>query len=214
MPISFRCNQCRRTLAANDRYAGARIKCPGCGAAVVVPHPEQDPTVRSLPGRRDRGGAEPGEEPPVAFDEQPAVGDEVDMTPMIDCVFLLLIFFIVTASFALQKSIEVPPPEQENETARTRTIDEILEDPDLVIVRIDRESTIWVDEAEVVSRQELLARLRAARAESREDGGAVTSLLVMADGDARHEAVVMALDAGNVVGMESVRLATVDDEDL
>ena len=37
--------------------------------------------------------------------------------------------------------------------------------------------------------------------------------MVMADGEAAHEKVVMALDAGNAVGMENVRLATVDDDE-
>ncbi len=40
------------------------------------------------------------------------------------------------------------------------------------------------------------------------------AVLVLADGESTHETVVMALDAGNGVGMESVRLATVSDEDF
>ena len=42
-------------------------------------------------------------------------------------------------------------------------------------------------------------------------GLAIAIPLVLADGDCRHETVVMVLDAGNAVGMENVRLATADD---
>ncbi|MEM9659397.1 MAG: biopolymer transporter ExbD, partial [Planctomycetota bacterium] len=35
--------------------------------------------------------------------------DELDLTPMVDVTFLLLIFFMITAAFAVQKAISVPP---------------------------------------------------------------------------------------------------------
>ncbi len=46
------------------------------------------------------------------------------------------------------------------------------------------------------------------------DSPPINSLLVMADGDARHEVVIMVLDAGNSVQMEPIRLVTVDDSDF
>ena len=47
------------------------------------------------------------------------------------------------------------------------------------------------------------------------DSKGPSSLLVLADGDALHETVIMALDAGSAVGMENVRLAPpVDEEDF
>lgn len=216
MSLRFHCEHCRRVLTADDRFAGARLKCPGCGGTVIVPKAGETAAARSPAARRKRPlDDEASQEPPVTFGERPSEGDEVDMTPMIDCVFLLLIFFLVTASFALQKSIEIPPPELEHESAKARTVEEISEDEDYVIVRIDKDSTIWVNDSEVIGRQELLAKLRTARQTPATEGGrGPSNLVVMADGDARHESVVMALDAGNAVGMESVRLATVDDEDL
>jgi len=130
-------------------------------------------------------------------------------------VFLLLIFFMVTAAFSLQKSIAMPPPDEEESSKQARTYEEIEQDDDFVIVRIDRDSTIWVNESEAPSEQDLLIKLREAReGVPGSTSPGPSSLLVLADGDARHETVVMALDAGNAVGMESVRLATVDEEDL
>ena len=44
---------------------------------------------------------------------------EMDMTPMVDVTFLLLIFFLVTAAFTLQKSIDVPKPESDQASENT-----------------------------------------------------------------------------------------------
>ncbi|HYW78090.1 MAG TPA: biopolymer transporter ExbD [Thermoguttaceae bacterium] len=140
--------------------------------------------------------------------------DELDMTPMVDVTFLLLIFFMVTAAFSLQKSIEVPPPDQKESAQQARTIEELEEDDDFVIVTIDRDDTIWVNGSVAPSEQDLLVKLRdASEGLEGSDSLGPSSLLVLANGDCRHETVVMALDAGNAVGMENVRLATSDEMD-
>ena len=139
--------------------------------------------------------------------------DELDMTPMVDVTFLLLIFFMVTAAFSLQKSLEVPTPDREQEAEQARTIQEIEENDDYVIVQIDKDNAIWVGESEAPSEQDLLVKLR----EAREVGGGEqgpSNLLVLADTGCRHETVVKVLDAGNAIGFESLRLATVDEEDF
>ena len=84
-----------------------------------------------------------------------------------------------------------------------------------MIVRIDGDNTIWVNDSEAPSEQDLLVKLRDAR-ESADtpDGRPASILLVLADGEARHDVVVMVLDAGNAVGMEQVRLASSDDMDM
>ncbi len=162
-------------------------------------------------------------QPEVPSDEAPPVrfhngagreADELDMTPMVDVTFLLLIFFMVTAAFSLQKSIEVPTPDPE-QAEQARTIQQIEDDADYVVVQIDKDNTVWVGESEAPSEQDLLVRLRAARsagAGSRHAGP--SRLLVLADTGCRHETVVRVLDAGNAVGFESLRLATVDEDDF
>jgi len=136
------------------------------------------------------------------------------MTPMIDCVFLLLIFFLVTASFALQKSIEIPSPEPQEQSAKARTVEEIEADPDYVVVRIDKDNTVWVNDSEAPSEQDLLVKLREARETPLKEGGkGPTSLLVLADGEAWHEIVVRVLDAGNDVGIQNIRLGSGGEEE-
>ena len=136
------------------------------------------------------------------------------MTPMVDVTFLLLIFFMITAAFSLQKSLEIPNPE-EDETAEARTLEDL--EQDTVIVRVDGDNVFWIaspdwsEEREAASEFDLLRALR----EARDPGGGrrgPAKMLVMANGEARHEYVVKALDAGTDVGMEDVRLTTVEDD--
>lgn len=203
MTIRFSCDRCHKVLTTEQRRAGAKAKCPACGHLVTVPKQAPKPKRAAKP-------VEPIEA--VAFSPIRDSGDGLDMTSMVDVVFLLLIFFMVTAAFSVQKSIAVPKPDQQEESAQARTYEDIENDDDFVIVRIDKDDTIWVNEDEVYGEQDLLVKLREAKegpAGSTSKGP--SSLLVLADGDATHQSVVTALDAGNAVGMESVRLATLDE---
>jgi biopolymer transport protein ExbD len=143
---------------------------------------------------------------------------DLDMTPMVDVTFLLLIFFMVTAAFALQKSFEVPAPDESTPSSEARPLDEIEDDPRFVVVRIDRFNTFhvitaaWEQDREAPSEQDLLIALRDARA-ARIGGVSPTNLLVAADGECRHDRVVMALDAGVAVKMEKVQFITVEEDD-
>jgi len=213
--LRFRCPSCHRVLAADDRYAGARFRCPGCRNPVTAPRAE-DVLPRQPAAAQAAAPAQAREEetPAVTFGPKGGSDGEIDMTPMIDCVFLLLIFFIVTATFALQKSLEIPPPEQTDKPQKARTIEEIEKDESCVVVKIEKDNTIFVEGNEAPSKQELLNKLREARDQPGPDGEKPSSMIVLADGEAMHETVVMAIDAGNGVGMESVRLATVSDEDF
>jgi len=172
-------------------------------------------TDQSKPDSKNPPTDLPEEFEPVRFTVKRESDEGMDMTPMVDITFLLLIFFMVTAAFSLQKSIEVPSPDQQESAAQARTVEEIEEDDDYVIIRIDKDNTVWVNDSEAPSQQEVLVKLRQAREGVPGSGSkGPTSLLVLANGDARHETVVMALDAGNAVSMENVRLATVDEDDF
>ncbi|MEM8947091.1 MAG: biopolymer transporter ExbD [Planctomycetota bacterium] len=157
----------------------------------------------------------------IAYDEaahgrmrQPKSEDDMDLTPMVDVTFLLLIFFMITAAFALQKSIEVPPI-QDDEAVPTQTVDDL--EKDSVVVRIDADNIFWIgaprwqEEQRALSTQEMRTKLREARGE---DLSGPAKMLVQANGDSRHEFVVAALDAGSGAGMEEIRLMSYEDGDL
>lgn len=132
---------------------------------------------------------------------------EMDMTPMVDVTFLLLIFFMVTASFTLQKSIE-QPPQTEDEPSLEVTVEE-EDEPDYILVFVDEYNTFQViygeHDWECPSGQELIRRLREVMNDTAA-GATPTELLVMAHGDCLHERVVMAMDAGTEVGMASIQV--------
>jgi len=138
---------------------------------------------------------------------------EMDMTPMVDVTFLLLIFFMVTAAFSMQKSLEVPKPKTDQ--ASTNVQDEEEQEADRVTVSIDEFNTYTVTtvdwEEEAPSVQELITYLRQAR-DGDSTGRIPTTLLVEANGEALHEKVVAALSAGSETGFEQVLLATIEDE--
>jgi biopolymer transport protein ExbD len=140
--------------------------------------------------------------------------DEMDLTPMVDVTFLLLIFFMVTAAFAAQKAIGVPPM-SDQEAASSQTVDDL--EADAVVIRIDADNVFWVgaprwdDEQRALSAAEMRSKLRDACGEQR---SGPARMLVQAHGDARHESVVAALDAGSGAGMEEIRLLSYEDGDL
>ena len=138
---------------------------------------------------------------------------ELDMTPMVDVTFLLLIFFMVTASFTLLKTIEQPAPNSEEPSMTT--VEEFEDNPDYVLVFIDEFSTYTVVygdlEEEAPSEQELYVQLREAMS-----GAPIkpTKLMVKAHGDASHERVVIAMDAGTDVGLTETEVMLTEQDAL
>ncbi len=110
---------------------------------------------------------------------------ELDMTPMVDVTFLLLIFFMVTASFAVQRSLDMPRSSQE-------TGGEIAQEPD-VVVEVDAYNTFHVLtadwEREAPSKHDLLIALNEAR-QGDHTGHLPSRMLVKAHGESLHEKVV------------------------
>lgn len=189
-------------------FTGVAISTPS-----LQPHWEKG-SVASMPGVPVLAIADDEDaEERVTFRSQPEES-EMDMTPMVDVTFQLLIFFMVTASFTMQKSLRIPAP-QESQAAAATSLQDFEENPEFVIVRLDAFGTFfisgaaWSDEMECPSEQELLVKLR----EARQGGGSTASkLLVMAHGDAQHARVVTAIDAGLSAGIDDVQLLSVEDD--
>ena len=138
--------------------------------------------------------------------------DEVDLTPMVDVTFLLLIFFMITAAFAVQKAISVPPVN--DEAAASQTLDQLEQDS--IVIRVDGDNVYWLsapkwtEEQQAISQAEMRSKLR----EARDDGKGPVKLLVQAHGSSRHESVVAALDAGSGAGVEEIQLLSYEDGDF
>jgi len=134
--------------------------------------------------------------------------DELDMTPMVDVTFLLLIFFMVTASFSLQKSIAMP--RQQSDAPSTTVKEEEEEDDDMVTVQIDEFGSFLVLasdwERETPGKQNLTTALREAISQF---SGAVR-LVIEVHEDAKLKYLVDCMDAGTICNYAEIQVTQVD----
>lgn len=129
--------------------------------------------------------------------------DDMDLTPMVDVTFQLLIFFMVTASFALQKSIDVPTPDPDKKGASQQL--QILEDLEgtSIKVQIDAANLITIDDEPLTDRSRLTDTLKDKMRKEQK-----TEILITANPAALHRSVIAVIDAANSVGMQKIRLVS------
>lgn len=203
--ISFNCEQCGKKLKAGPEQAGTRFKCTRCGTVGRVPRwtdevkGEDAERASRAAAAAYQATAQDEEAAPLKFNQGRLKYEvEMDMTPMVDVTFQLLIFFMITASYSLQKAMPMQAPDPLAPVAAQRAPDEAKDD--FVIVRIDQESVIWVNGRECPTRQELIARLR----EEMSQAGGLGGLMVSNHPDARHGPRVTCIDVGRVLGIQNV----------
>ena len=122
----------------------------------------------------------------------------VDLTPLIDVVFLLLIFFMVSTTFIRETQLKIDLPEASGELQE-------MED-DVIEITVDRLGDYAVNERLLVNNEmdTLLAALRELLAERAPS----TRVIITADANAAHQAVVRAMDAAGRVGLSRVSITT------
>lgn len=232
MPIRFRCQNCGQLLSISRRKAGTEVTCPECIHRTPVPElqdtgEQQDEDSEIRMQTAHSGESDNTSDPDSAWKQHPnpwLQDDEddeddfqlasspleesgLDMTPMVDVTFLLLIFFMITASFSMQKSLETAPPEPDEDGVSQSVVIEELEE-DSVIVAIDEEDQIRVDDVPVSGIRELTDALAAkVSAEGK------TEMLIEAHAKATHGTVVAVTDAGIEVHMQRIRRASKDGDD-
>ncbi len=124
------------------------------------------------------------------LDEEEA--DAVNLTRMIDVVFIMLIFFIVTASFVKESGIDVNRPNAA--TAERKEKGNIL-------VAISEDNQIWIDRRQVDPRA-LRANIERMHAEN--PNGAV---IIQADEESKNKLLVLVMDAARMAGVKNVSIA-------
>ena len=120
---------------------------------------------------------------------------EVNLTPMLDVVFIMLIFFIVTASFVKESGIDVNRPDAQ--TAEKKEQGNIL-------VAISPNNQIWIDKRQVDVRA-LRANIERLKAENPQ--GAV---VIQADKDSKNGLLVKVMDAARLAGIKNVSIAAAE----
>jgi biopolymer transport protein ExbD len=120
---------------------------------------------------------------------------EINITPMLDIVFIMLIFFIVTTSFVREQGLEVSRPS--NTPPK-----EIRQNRGPIVVRIDSASLISI-KGRLLEPRAVQANLERERAEKPD-----SPLIIAAHPEASTESLVTILDAAKAVGIASVSVAT------
>jgi biopolymer transport protein ExbD len=121
---------------------------------------------------------------------------EIDLTPMLDVVFIMLIFFIVTASFVKERGINVNVPENTAKTPPTN------EENKTILVLVDQQNQVTIDNLQVdlASVRSLIAQKSAAN-----PGGGV---VVRAHKESKTDTYVKIADAAISANVSNVSLVT------
>ena len=149
----------------------------------------------------------PEEQDVVIRRSQRSEEDDLDMTPMVDVTFLLLIFFIVTASFKVQMGIQQPPTDQPSTTPL-----EITDEDDYVEVYIDRFNSYWIstrDEDGIAAPSDPEMRSLVIDKVKYFD---VQRMVILAHNDSIHEKVVTAYDAGVMAGIGLINIKYTEED--
>ena len=117
---------------------------------------------------------------------------EINMTPMLDVVFIMLIFFVVTASFLKDTGVDVSRPQ-----ASTA----VLKEHGNILVGITASDEVWIDRRHVDIRA-VRANIERLRAENPE--GAV---VIQADTAAKTGLLVQVIDQARTAGVADVSIA-------
>lgn len=117
---------------------------------------------------------------------------ELDMTPMLDIVFIMLIFFIVTTSFVKESGVTVSSPRAESASKQANAN---------IFIAITAQGEVWVDRRPVDPRsvRAIVARLHADNPEG--------SVIIQSDEDASTRMLVEVMDQVRLAGVEGIAIA-------
>lgn len=117
---------------------------------------------------------------------------ELDMTPMLDIVFIMLIFFIVTTSFVKESGVAVSSPQAESASQQENAN---------IFIAITAQGEVWIDRRPVDPRsvRAIVARLHADNPEG--------SVIIQSDEEASTRSLVEVMDQVRMAGVEAIAIA-------
>lgn len=121
------------------------------------------------------------------------VAGEIDLTPMLDVVFILLIFFIVTSVFVTEAGIDVLKPEASTADPRSK---------DLILIAVSNDGQIWID-GEQIDPRFIRSRFERRLAETPN-----ASVVIQGDRAAQNEQVMTILRAARDANIAAVSIST------
>lgn len=116
----------------------------------------------------------------------------LDLTPMLDVVFILLIFFIVTASFVKESGIDVNRPQAATAVKKERAN---------IFIAINDNDEIWIDKRRIDERSlhAVIERLKSENPQS--------SIVIQADKESTNDKLVKVMDAAQQAGIYNIAIA-------
>ncbi len=130
----------------------------------------------------------------MAFRRRNLEPPRVDLTPMIDVVFLLLIFFMISTTFTERPGLKIDLPE-------TETFELLAEDKELQVY-LSKDGLIYLRQQQI-SLEDLVRHLN-----TYESAAAKMTFLLMADTEVVHGRVIQLMDAAKVAGFGRLAIAT------
>ena len=124
---------------------------------------------------------------------------DINLTPLIDVVFLLLIFFMVSTTFDRHAKLKVQLPEA------SAKMQQMQEEP--IVLSIDASGKYYINDRQVVNTK--LDTLKRALRKSVGDKKDV-ALVLRADAKTPHQSVVRAMDAASQLGLTRLSIATLE----
>ena len=121
----------------------------------------------------------------------------VDLTPMLDLTFIMLIFFIVTASFVKEAGVDIN---------RQFATSAQSSDAGNIFVAITEDGQVWIDKRQIDVRA-VRANVERLHAENPQD-----AVVVQADKNSKNGVLVQVLDAIKLAGIENTSLAAATDQ--
>ena len=128
---------------------------------------------------------------------------DINLAPLIDVVFLLLIFFMVSTTFKDEARLRVQLPQAQGEDIQAQ-------EPAMIRIVIDRAGHFFIDDREVAdTRAATLARLLT----ERRGEDSMIPVLIQADANTPHQAVMTAMDAASQAGLSRIAFAATRSKD-
>jgi biopolymer transport protein ExbD len=121
------------------------------------------------------------------------MGIRIDMTPMVDIVFLLLIFYMVTTVFAMPQAMEVNLPNKDEQETEIET-----KESQVLIIRVDEEGTYWKNVGRKIPDQISLDTLQQILIEENQNEPKLATIVTIHE-DAKYYNLVDVLDEIDIV---------------
>jgi len=118
---------------------------------------------------------------------------QIDITPMLDVVFIMLIFFIVTASFVKESGAKILKPVAENAQQKPKAT---------IMIGVDSDNVVWIDRQQVDVRavKPIILKMKAENPES--------DVIIQADADSKTDTLMQVVDGLREAGVSVPTIAT------